>query len=563
MPSDLGIALTARRATSVNAISEFFKTLGPTRLAAMGVVTAVLIGFFAFIMMRVSEPTLAPLYTDLAFEDSIQITKLLEAQNVKHEVRQEGAVILAPKDQILRLRMQLAESGLPAGGNVGYEIFDKSETLGTTSFVQNVNHLRALEGELARSIRTIRNVRQARVHLVLPKRQLFKRDQKPPSASIAVKLQGSLAQTQIQAIQHLVGSAVEGLNPENVTIIDAKGRLLASGRGNDENYLSARMDERTQQLENRLRNQVEDIIAKVVGEGRARIEVAAELDFNKITQTSDTFDPDGQVIRSTQTRSESAKSNEKEGNDGVTVGNELPGAANNDGSGAGRQEATDVTEELVNYEISRKTTTEVVQGGRIKRLSVAVLIDGTYEKNDAGELIYKPRTAEELDQISSLVRSAVGYVQTRGDKIEVINLQFAEGPQSIFDESGDELFAFTKDDYIRFAELGILLLMTLLVLFLVVRPLMKRMLEKPQEDEEEDQAIITGPDGQPMIMDEEGNMVPAPEPEEPVHPTMQAIEHAQLQGALQADTLIRVGELVEENPEEAAKIVRLWLQDAA
>jgi len=457
--------------------------------------------------------------------------------------------------------MQLAESGLPAGGNVGYEIFDKSETLGTTSFVQNVNHLRALEGELARSIRTIRNVRQARVHLVLPKRQLFKRDQKPPSASIAVKLQGNLGQTQIQAIQHLVGSAVEGLNPENVTIIDAKGRLLASGRGNDENYLSARMDERTQQLENRLRNQVEDIIAKIVGDGRARIEVAAELDFNKVTETSDTFDPDGQVIRSTQTRSESAKSNEKEGNDGVTVGNELPGAADNTGNGAGRQEATDVTEELVNYEISRKTTTEVVQGGRVKRLSVAVLVDGTYEKNDTGELTYKPRSAEELEQISSLVRSAVGYVQTRGDKVEVINMQFADGPQTIFDDSGDELFAFTKDDYIRFAELGILLLMTLLVLFLVVRPLMKRMLEKPEQENEE--GIVIGPDGQPMVLNDDGDMVPAPENEEPVHPTMKAIEHAQLQGSLQADTLLRVGELVEENPEEAAKIVRLWLQDAA
>jgi flagellar M-ring protein FliF len=546
----------------VNGLSEFIKALGPARLAAMGVVTAALIGFFAFIMLRISEPTLAPLYTDLAFDDSISITKILESQNVKHEIRNEGSVILAPKEQILRLRMQLAESGLPSGGNVGYEIFDKSETLGTTSFVQNVNHLRALEGELSRSIRTIRNVRQARVHLVLPKRQLFKRDQKPPSASIAVKLQGNLAQTQIQAIQHLVGSAVEGLTPENVTIIDSKGRLLASGRGNDENFLSARMDERTTQLENRLRNQVEEIVASVVGEGRARIEVAAELDFNKVTQTSDTFDPDGQVIRSTQTRSESSKSNEKEGNDGVTVGNELPGAADNQGNGAGRQEAADVTEELVNYEISRKTTTEVVQGGRIKRLSVAVLIDGSYEKNADGTLTYKPRTAEELDQISTLVRSAVGYVQTRGDKVEVVNLQFAEGPQTLFDDSGDELFAFTKDDYIRFAELGILFIMTLLVLLMVVRPLMKRMLEKPEVEENEDGTLI-GADGQAMIMDAEGNLVPAPEKPEQSHPTMDAIEHAQIQGSLQADALLRVGELVEENPEEAAKIVRLWLQDAA
>ena len=545
----------------MNNIVEFFKTLGPARLAAMGVVTAALIGFFAFIMMRVSEPTLAPLYTDLAFEDSIQITKLLEAQNVRHELRDEGAVILAPKDEILHLRMQLAESGLPAGGNVGYEIFDKSETLGTTSFVQNVNHLRALEGELSRSIRTIRNVRQARVHLVLPKRELFKRDQKPPSASIAVKLQGSLNQNQIEAIQHLVGSAVEGLSPENVTIIDGKGRLLASGRGNEDSYLSARMDERRTQMENRLRNQVDEIVASIVGQGRTRIEVTAEMDFNKITETSDSFDPDGQVVRSTQTRSESANSQEKEATEGVTVGNELPGATENDGNGPGRKEATNVTEELINYEISRKTKTEVVQGGRIKRLSVAVLVDGIYEKNDAGELTYKPRTADELDQITTLVRSAVGYDQGRGDKVEVINMQFAEGPQAIFDEEGNELFAFTKDDYIRFAELGILFIMTMLVMLMVVRPLMKRMFAQPDDKTEPD--IIMTEHGVPMILGENGELVPAPDKDDISHPTMQAIENAQLQGALQADTLERVGKMVSENPEEATKIIRLWLQDAA
>ncbi|WP_319530042.1 flagellar basal-body MS-ring/collar protein FliF [uncultured Cohaesibacter sp.] len=547
----------------MNGILDFLKTLGPTRLAAMGVVTAALIGFFAFIMLRVTEPTLAPLYTDLSFEDSIQITKLLEAQNVTHELRDEGAVILAPKSDILRLRMQLAESGLPSGGNVGYEIFDKSETLGTTSFVQNVNHLRALEGELSRSIRTIRNVRQARVHLVLPQRQLFKRDQKPPSASIAVKLQGSLNPTQIQSIQHLVASAVEGLDPENVTIIDGNGRLLASGRGSDESYLSSRMDERRMEMENRLRDQVDEIVTSIVGQGRTRIEVTAEMDFNKVTETSDTFDPDGQVVRSTQTRSEAAASQESENTDGVTVGNELPNAdeANNDP--AGRKENSNTTEELINYEISRVTKTEVVQGGRVKRLSVAVLVDGVYEKDANGDLTYQPRSADELEQIATLVRSAVGFDQTRGDKIEVINLQFAEGPETIFDDSGMELLAFTKDDYVRFAELGILLIMTLLVLLMVVRPLMKRMFEKPEEHKDGEH-IVVGVDGVPMIVGENGELVPAADKNRDIdHPTMRAIENAQLQGALQADTLLKVGEMVKENPEEAAKIIRLWLQDAA
>ena len=547
----------------VNGILDFLKTLGPARLAAMGVVTAALIGFFAFITMRMTEPNLAPLYTDLAFEDSIQITKLLEAQNVIHEVRDEGAIILAPKEEILRLRMQLAESGLPSGGNVGYEIFDKSETLGTTSFVQNVNHLRALEGELARSIRTIRNVRQARVHLVLPKRELFRRDQKAPSASIAVKLQGSLSPTQIAAIQHLVGSAVEGLAPENVTIVDGAGRLLASGQSDDDSFLSSRMDERRSQMENRLRDQVQEIVTSIVGQGRTRVEITAEMDFNKVTETNDMFDPDGQVVRSTQTRNENARSQEKEGNEGVTVGNELPNANAEDQNAAGRQESNAVTEELINYEISRRTTTEVKQGGSVKRLSVAVLVDGTYEQNENGELVYKERGAEELEQIATLVRSAVGYDSTRGDRVEVINMQFAEGPETIFDDTGDELLAFTKDDYIRFAELGILLLMTLLVLLLVVRPLMKRMFEKPEDAAKAAGEIIMSAEGLPMIRDEKGELVPAGDKNDPSHPTMRAIENAQLQGALQADTLVRVGEMVNENPEEAAKIIRLWLQDAA
>ncbi len=560
MPSDL-VCPWNDKATGVNGLLEFFKTLGPARLAAMGVVTAVLIGFFAFIMMRVTEPTLSPLYTDLSFDDSIQITKLLEAQNIKHEIRDEGAVILAPKEDILKLRMQLAESGLPTGGNVGYEIFDKSETLGTTSFVQNVNHLRALEGELSRSIRTIRNVRQARVHLVIPKDQLFKRDQKEPTASIAVKLQGNLNTVQIQAIQHLVGSAVEGLDPENVTIIDERGRLLASGRGNDEGYLAAHMEERQVQMESRLRDQVDDIVSSVVGQGRARIEVSAEMNFNKVTETSDMYDPDGQVVRSTQTRTENANSQDRE-TGGVTVGNELPDA-NADENPAGTQENSATTEELINYEISRKTTTEVVQGGRIERLSVAVLVDGTYERNENGELVYSPRSPEQLEQIATLVRSAVGYDQTRGDRVEVINLQFAEGPQTVFDDEGDELFAFTKDDYMRFTELGVMFIMTLLVLLMVVRPLMKRMFEKADE-QKDDLDVIIGPDGIAMIRTETGELIPAPQGEDdPKHPTMEAIELAQLQGALQSDTLVKVGDLVKENPEEAAKIIRLWLQDAA
>src|SRR6476661_10104664 len=193
---------------------------------AMVAVTTALIGFFAFVIMRVTTPQMTTLFTDLSFEDSSGIIKDLERQAIPFELRNDGAVIMVPKDKVTRLRMKLAEGGLPKGGGVGYEIFDKSDALGATSFVQNINHLRALEGELSRSIRALDRVQQARVHLVLPERPLFSREKAEPSASIVLKVRGTLEAQQVRAIRHLIASAVNGLKPQRVSVVDESGRLL-------------------------------------------------------------------------------------------------------------------------------------------------------------------------------------------------------------------------------------------------------------------------------------------------------------------------------------------------
>src|SRR5437763_3975743 len=220
--------------------------------------------------------------------------------------------------------MKLAESGLPKGGGVGYEIFDKSDVLCATSFVPNINHLRALEGERARTIRALDRVQAARVHLVLPERPLFSRDKAEASASIVLKVRGALEPQQVRAIRHLVASAVNGLKPERVSVVDEAGRLLANGAPGD-NASGVSADERQAAFERRLREQVEAIVTSVVGPGRARVQLTADFDFNRVTQTSEKFDPEGRVMRSSQTREESSASND--GKDGqVTVGNELPGA---------------------------------------------------------------------------------------------------------------------------------------------------------------------------------------------------------------------------------------------
>ena len=197
----------------VNGLTEFVNRLGLARVAAMAVVAALMLGFFAFLILRASSPQLAPLYTGLSLEDSAAIVSELQSQNIPYELRSEGETILVARDQITATRMALAENGLPQRGQVGYEIFDEQSALGTTSFVQNINNVRALEGELARTIASLARIKSARVHLVLPERELFRRERKDPTASIVLQVRGELTGGEIRAIQHLVASAIEGLTP--------------------------------------------------------------------------------------------------------------------------------------------------------------------------------------------------------------------------------------------------------------------------------------------------------------------------------------------------------------
>ena len=530
---------------------QFLKGLGASRLMAMIAVTAALIGFFGFVIMRVTQPQMTTLFTDLSVEDSSGIIKDLERQGIAFEMRNEGSIILVPKDKVTRLRMKLAEAGLPKGGNVGYEIFDKSDALGTTSFVQNINHLRALEGELARTIRAIDRIQAARVHLVLPERPLFSRETPEPSASIVVRVRGTLDPQQIRAIRHVVASAVNGLKPQRVSIVDEAGQLLADGAGTDVDQAVG--DERRAGFEKRMRKQVEDIVSSVVGAGRARVQLSADFDYNKITQTSDRYDPEGRVLRSSQTREESSLTAENNGQ--VTVNNELPGNQQNNGSPTARDQSKK-TEETSNYEISRTTKTEVTEAGRVNRISVAVLVDGSYSKNEKGELVYKDRSKEELDRIAAVVRSAIGFDQKRGDQVEVVNLRFAEAPAvtPIAEPTGIlGILQFTKDDVMYVIELGVMMLLGLVVLFMVIRPLVKRILAS------EEAAALKG-GSLPALTDETAG---ATSGQALASHTAQLIDVAQVQGQVHAQSVHRVGELAERNPNETAAIVRQWLSDPA
>ena len=522
----------------------------------MAAVTLALIGFFGFVIMRVTTPPMMTLFTDLSYEDSSAIIKDLERQGIPYEMKNDGAVIQVPKDKVTRLRMKLAEGGLPKGGGIGYEIFDKSDALGSTSFVQNINHLRALEGELARTIKAIDRIQAARVHLVLPERPLFSRETPEPSASIVLRVRGSLEPQQVRAIRHIVASAVNGMKAQRVSIVDETGQLLANGAAGDGvGGDGGGGDERRASFEKRMRDQVEAIVSSVVGSGRARVQISADFDYNKITQTSDKFDPEGRVLRSSQSREESAAT--ANANDGqVTVNNELPGGQGQ-GSGTTAKDQSKKSEEINNYEISRVTKTEVTEAGRVNRISVAVLVDGSYTKNDKGEVVYAARSKEDLDRIATLVRSAIGFEQKRGDQVEVVNLKFAESPSVIPTEAPKGLlgmFQFTKDDIMYFVELGVMFVLGIIVVFMVVRPLLKRVLAADPA------AAIPAP--LPALPETTATPTHA-QPQLANNATAQMIDVAQVQGQVHAQSVHRVGELADRNPNETATIIRQWLSEPA
>ena len=561
---------------------DFVKSLGAARMAAMAAVTLALVGFFSFLMIQMTTPQMVPLFTDLPVDDSASIIKDLERQAIPYQLKNDGAIIMVPKEAVARLRMKLAESGLPKGGGVGYEIFDKSDALGSTTFVQNINHLRALEGELSRTIRGIDRVQAARVHLVLPDRPLFSRDKADASASIVLKVRGALEPQQVRAIRHLVATAVNGLKPERVSVIDETGKLLADGATQDNQFNGASSDERKLAYESRLRGEVETIVSSVVGPGHARVQINADFDINRITQTSDKFDPDGRVLRSSQTREEQSASGAR--SDGaVSAGTELPNSGNQQGGGGGAAagDQTKKTEEIVNYEISRTTKTEVIEAGRVNRISAAVLVDGNYTKNDKGEVAYQPRPKEEIDRISALVRSAIGFDAKRGDQVEVVNLRFADITPSPINEPAGwmNLIQFTKEDIMRSAEVGVMALLGLVVMFMVVRPLVRRIITPDGLQPGQlmaPAAVAVSPEaagGGGGIPGIHGSITSTGGPNVSIvggdeavaisNRTSAMIDIAKVQGQVHAQSVQKVGELADKNPHEAVSIIRNWLHEDA
>ena len=548
----------------MDTLLQTLRNLGGMRLAIMGVVLIGMIGFFIYLATRFTSPQMALLYGNLETQDSTAIVAQLQAQNIPFEMRAGGTQIFVPDGQAGQLRLTMANQGLPSSGSIGYEIFDKQGSLGATNFQQNINKVRALEGELVRTIRTISNVRDARVHLVLPQRQLFQRQQTQPTASIFLKMRGAmrLDANQVNAIQHLVAAAVPGLLPRSISIVDDKGELLARGYEGDAattpGLIAQRADERRRAYELRLQRVVEKLLEKSVGFGKVRAEITANMDFDRITTNEEIFDPDGQVARSTNSIEQSTSQQDQEPQP-VSVNANLPDGAGIGGDQATRNASDNRTEEVVNFEISKRVVNQVRDTGIINRLSVAVLVDGAYVQDENDDRAYRARTQEEMDMLVSLVKGAIGFDQNRGDVVEVINMRFADSelppPPKL-----DLFFGMEKQDFLQIAEMLVILILAILVILLVVRPLISRAFEALPG------AMSSMAEGGRMIADQAqlaaGALAAPPSPdggamEEDMFEEL--IDIDRVEGRVKASSVKKVGEIVEKHPDEALSIVRNWL----
>ncbi|KXJ99921.1 MAG: flagellar M-ring protein FliF [Nitrospira sp. OLB3] len=489
------------------------------------------------------QPDMQVLFANLAPEDASSILDRLKDAKVPYETANGGTTVLVPNAQVHDLRLEMAGQGLPHGGGVGYEIFDRT-TMGMSDFVQKLNYRRALQGELARTITQMPEVERARVHLAVPERRLFATEQDRARASVVLSLRAnrSLSKAQVQGIVHLVSSSVEGLQARDVTVVDGHGNLLSNTSSDESAGLSGTQLEYQRTLEKDIETRIQSMLEKIVGVNKAVVRVSSVLDFRKIETTEERFDPNGQVVRSEQ-RGQEKSSGVNAMSGGVPgVESNVPGGTETEG-GQTSSNSNQAKNETVNYEISRTVSRIVEPTGTIKKLSVAVLVDGIYEggakpAEGAAEETkkeepkkYVPRSEEEMKRIEEIVKKAMGYSAERQDQVEVVNIQFglgAEEPVGVgVEAASDSKKAWMP--YVRYAVGGLLFF---LIFFLVVRPLMAMLVQSA-----------------PAATDGQTPALPA--------------SVGQVEAAISGKQPSQILEMAKSNPANTAVVVKQWLKSNA
>lgn len=553
--------------------------LGRTRLIALAATGAGLVMALFFGLTAVMAPTFEPLYNNLSLAGASRVVAALEQEGFTVQMDSSGSVVSVPLADVARARMALAEQGLPDEGAPGWEIFDNASGMGMNSFMQQVSRLRALEGELARSIQTIEGIDAARVHLVLPDREAFSRTRPEPSASVIVRGRATqeIGRRQALAIRALVASAVPDLSPGRVTVLTASGETILS----DEMPTEAGFGSTGNAIEDRMSRNITEILTARVGAGNARVQVNVEVNTERQVIRSQSFDPEQQVVRSTETREENREDRGTDGNDIGVAGN-LPAELADAGAGQSSTNSLARTDEIVNYEIGSTQSETVREPGEVKRLSVAVLVNGIYNVAEDGTVSYEERPAEELERLEQLVRSAVGFDAERGDTVSVDSLRFIDYSLDVGAPMGMSVMQVIAANLMGILRSLFALAIVALVLIFGVKPMLRRLWPEgglmldgsgmpgapalagagagavPQVGTTAKAAALSGPNrtaalGQPLsVMDPSDGEIQD-----------DLVTLASVSGGVRRGRIKVIGQLVENEPAEALRVMQNWLAEEA
>lgn len=562
LPATTGVddttAIAAAGSGSESDLMTGINRLGIFRQIGLMVGLAASVALGIALVLWLQEPNYQPLMHDIDARDLEEVTRILGVNDVRYKVDPRTGVLLVEANKLYNAKMKLAAAGITSDRNVGYELLDKDQSLGTSQFIESTRFKRGLEGELSRTIMSFRNIRNARVHLAIPKRSVFVRDNRLPTASVLIEtsMATPVSKEQVDSIVNLVAGSVPEMDKSQVTVVDQKGNLLSRNNDTEVDRMVSREFEYSRKMESVLNNRIASILEPIMGTGRFRSEVSADVDFTAIEETEELFNPDMQVVRSEQTLDEQRQMMGEGGVPGA-LSNQPP-AAGAAPEVAGRRNAaaaeggvpTNLRKQTTrNFEVDRTISYTRHQQGRLKRLTVAVAIDDIRSVNpETGEVTFTPWNENELERLTLLVRNAVGYSASRGDSVNVINTPFAPVEVEPFVEP-----PLWKQQWVLDLVKPVLaVLLSIIVIFAVIRPVFKNLAASGAQAKE---LALAGDDEGLAQLDSMGHG------EAGERVTLSASDEFLLPGASEGyDRQINALKgLVAEDPARVAQVIRSWV----
>lgn len=524
---------------------EGFKRLPlPRQIGLIGAVVAIVV-LTVLVLLWAQKPIYKGLYNNLEMRDAGEIVQAIEQLNIPYKLDEKNGTIMVPASKVHEVRLQLAAQGLPRSGGVeGFELLDKQQGFGVSRFMESARYQRAIEGELARSIATMENVRSARIHLAIPKQSVFIRDREKPTASVVVNVYRGQPPTerQVQAIVHLVASSVPGLAADRVTVVDQTGQLLTNKDKTTDLDLSNQQFAYTRRIEQSYISRIEAILAPILGNKGVKAQVSAELDFTRLERTQESYNPDATVIRSEQRSDEQVFDGAETGIPGA-LANEPPGAGlapelvNPADGQPGGTPLRSKRNSTINYEVDKTISHIRNPVGVVRRLSVAVVVDDRLSTNEDGELVRTPRSQEELARLTALVKEAVGFNAQRDDSVNVINAAFVAEP-----EQQEEVQPWWQQPWVFDIGKQVLGgLLALILIFAVLRPMLRSLTHVPEQARESKDEPVDEVELQQQAMRAE------------VQREMQVAGHE--------ENLKTAKEIAKQDPKRVVQVVRSWLEE--